>query len=162
MAAVFQGETKAMRKEDESIKSYLCRIKDMMNEAEDLATQIDSEHMAMLPSGIRYDLEKVQTSPQDRMPELAAEVADYQKELTERLIEIQREIKRADAMISRLKSSRQKIALRKYYLRSGKKTMQQVADEMHYSREQVKRFMNAGIKNLEKMTQNDPKCAYNL
>ena len=39
--------------------------------------------LSLLPSGIRYDLDKVQTSPTDRMLEMVAKLTDMQERETD-------------------------------------------------------------------------------
>ena len=50
----------------------------------DLESELEAYRQTMLLSGIRYDGDKVKTSPKDRMPEYAARVDSILKKIKER------------------------------------------------------------------------------
>lgn len=45
-----------------------------------ISSQIRNLEECLLPSGIRYDKDNVQTSPSDKLPEIAAEIVDLEDE----------------------------------------------------------------------------------
>ena len=55
--------------------------------------------LSLLPSGIRYDLDKVQTSPTDRMLEMVAKLTDMQERETDQKEALIADIELAERMV---------------------------------------------------------------
>ena len=60
-----------------TVKQFLYSVRDEQKEIEELTDRIYEMRMSLLPSGIRYDTDKVQTSPEDKLSECEAKIADY-------------------------------------------------------------------------------------
>ena len=60
------------------VLKFLKCIRSKRFELADLKEQRDEIYYSLMPSGIRYDLDKVQTSPTDRMPAVAGDLAEVQ------------------------------------------------------------------------------------
>jgi hypothetical protein len=135
-------------------QEFLQQIKREQIEIKSLQEQIDTAEASLLPKAIRYDLDKVQTSPEDPMYAVLAEVEEYKREM---MIRVQRLTARRNIalkLISRLKSTQQRQVLFLYYLDPGLLSMQQVADKMVYSEREAWRKHNAAMKRLANVSVN--------
>lgn len=110
----------------------------------------DAIRESLLLHGIRYDRDKVQTSASDQMAEIEAEISDIEDKIRELTLKKIEQIRNVDEAVESLEDDREKIAISLRFI-AGKK-IDDVAEEMNYSREQVYRFIRRGVKN---MTQND-------
>ena len=135
-------------------QEFLQQIKREQIEIKSLQEQIDTAEASLLPKAIRYDLDKVQTSPEDPMYAVLAEVEEYKREM---MIRVQRLTARRNIalkLISRLKSTQQRQVLFLYYLDPGLLSMQQVADKMVYSEREAWRKHNAAMHRLANVSVN--------
>ena len=87
--------------------------------------------LSLLPSGIRYDLDKVQTSPTDRMLEMVAKLTDMQERETDQKEALIADIELAERMVDAMPTSRYRTLLRLRYLYGAEPmSWQQVADAL--------------------------------
>ncbi len=123
-------------------KDFFRQIRKEQAEVEHLQSLIAKTRLSLLPKGIRYDTDRVQTSPGDPMTETAAIIADYKRQLNESLSKlIERKI-RAEQLIMSLDNTDERDILRLYYME-----MQETSDTkewLPYTWEQVaaEKFMN--------------------
>ena len=141
-----------------SIKDELFKIRNEQREIIELKERIDTEYNSLLPSGIRYDTDKVQTSPEDHMTKTMAEIDDHMRILSDRLSHLLTRKRRAEKIIGTLEDSRQRQALTLYFLTPGtekgrgyRMTMEEVADRMGYSHGAAYGFYAEGLRILEEM-----------
>ena len=94
----------------------------------------DDLRLSLLPSGIRYDLDKVQTSPSDRMLEIMSKVGDISDRSDAFKASLLADIDLAERMIDAMPTSRYRTLLRLRYL-YGTSPMdwQKVADALGVS-----------------------------
>ena len=59
---------------------YLGRVRNLTRKELKLRRHIEELRYSLLPSGIRYDKDKVQTSPIDQMLEVLSEIDRYERE----------------------------------------------------------------------------------
>lgn len=104
----------------------------------------------LLPSGITYDRDRVQTSPEDSMARIMAEV----DELDGQIDALQRsrafEILRISRVIDQMDDPREATVLDAYYL--GRRSMQEIAEHLHYSERHVYRLRGAGVAKMSQMS----------
>lgn len=136
------------------VKEYLRQIKREQIEICRLQEQIDTAEASLLPKAIRYDLDKVQTSPEDPLYAVLSEVEEYKKEMVKRTHRLILRRRKAIRMLDQLKDSRQRQVLFLYYLDPGLLTMDQVAEKMIYSEREAWRKHDAAISKLENMSGN--------
>lgn len=135
-------------------KEFLKKIKREQIEIVRLQEQIDTAEASLLPKAIRYDLDKVQTSPEDPMYAVLAEVEGYK---TEMLIRVKRLIEKrtvAIRMLDVLEDSRQRQVLFLYFLDPHLLTMEQVAERMIYSEREAWRIYGAALAKLKNVSVN--------
>ena len=103
----------------------------------------------LLPIGIVYDKDRVQTSPEDQMAETMAEVADLDQQIEILQRQRARQICRIGRAIDQLGDSRERAVLDAYY--TGQMSMTEIAEYMHYSRQHIYRLRGSGVENMRKM-----------
>lgn len=123
-------------------KDFFRQIRKEQAEVEHLQSLIAKTRMSLLPKGIRYDTDKVQTSPSDPMTETAAIIADYNRQLNESLAKLVERKIRAEQLIMSLDNTDERDILRLYYMET-----QEISDSSEralYSWEQVaaEKYMN--------------------
>lgn len=102
----------------------------------------------LLPGAIRYDLDKVQTSPEDQMSIIVAELNAVEKEIEEL------NQKRAEWVLIAMKliesldtaDEREKTVLSEFYI--SKVPMCCIMDDMHVSKSAAYRFRKSGMKKI--------------
>lgn len=138
-----------------SVKGELYRIRNVQKEINELKQRIDEEYYSLLPQAIRYDLDKVQTSPQDRMPDVMGQIDEHTRIMYDRLSHLLVRKQWAEHLINKLEDTRQRQVLDLYFLSVERMTMKKIADKMRYSEQQTFRYYSEGLKNLENMRANE-------
>ena len=133
-------------------KALLYDVRNEQREINIIKTLMWQAEMDILPSGIRYDKDSVQSSPEDHMLETVTryskDMDKYRKQLERHLRSIAPKRSRAIAMISKLDDSMQRQVLELFFLDSRRLTMQQVADIIHYSVQHTFRIYKEALRNL--------------
>lgn len=135
----------------EEIKQYFLQIRKEQYEIHHLKAMINNMELGLLPSGIRYDKDKVQTSPSDAMSSVIAKALDMQRELENSISNLQERQIKAEKMIQALDNSDEREVMRYYYmdLEDGKPlTWEQVGIRMNYYKRHVLRIHGRAIYNL--------------
>lgn len=131
-------------------KQYLFNIRNEWKEIGILQDRIAAMSESLLPAGIRYDKDKVQTSPSDPMAGRMVEIADCQAQLEERITGLLARHKQAQSLIDTLEDSRERQVLGLYFLGTPPRTMNETAHEIGYSQQHTYRLFESGISNLRK------------
>lgn len=113
------------------------------------AIKRDELETCLLPAGVRYDTVKVQTSPSDQLSEVAAEVLDLDKEITELQHLKARKIVEVSSAIEKLESDNEKMVLLSYYI--ARMPIKKVAGLICYSTRQTYHFKQQGVQHLAKI-----------
>lgn len=94
------------------------------------------------PAAIRYDKDKVQTSPDDNMSKIIAEVMELEEEMD--IIQKRRvqRIKEIIKVLNSIPSDEQRTALTMRFI--GRKSVEVIADKMGYAIPTIYKFMNQG------------------
>lgn len=132
------------------VKQYLFNIRNEYKEIGILQERVASLTMSLLPSGIRYDLDKVQTSPSDPMTERMIVIADYQSQLESQIDGLLVRHVQAQRLINTLEDSRERQVLGLYFLNMPPESMAKVAETIGYSQQHTYRLFERGIQNLRK------------
>ena len=134
-------------------KTLLYQVRNEQKEINIIRSLMWQAEMDLLPSGIRYDKDSVQSSPEDHMLETVSryskDMAKYRRQLERHLRAIAPKRSRAIALISRLDDPVQRQVLELFFLDARRLTMQQVADEMVYSVRQTYNIYQAALKRLQ-------------
>ena len=103
----------------------------------------------LLPAAITYDKDRVQTSPEDQMAEVMAEIADLDTQIEALHRDRARQIRRIGHALDLLEDSRERAILEAYY--TGQKSMNEIADYMHYSLQHTYALRQRGAENIRKI-----------
>lgn len=139
-----------------TVKQFLYSVRDEQKEIEELTDRIYEMRMSLLPSGIRYDTDKVQTSPEDKLSECEAKIADYSMLLGQKREALIQRRQQAQGMIDLLEDSRERQVLDIYFLSVKRLSMEDVSALIGYSRKQTYRIYKSALQNLI-VTLNDTK-----
>lgn len=102
----------------------------------------------LYPSGIRYDADPVQTSPEDSMAELVSQIDELERKIINLKKERARTITRIGEMIDLLPYEREKAILTAYYLDSV--PISKIAEDISYSVQRVYQLRRDAIFHLSK------------
>lgn len=132
--------------------AFLNSIRKIESEIMKKQLQHDELQTCLLPKAITYDGDRVQTSPEDKMLNIAARVLDIEKEI--------RDLKRRKAAlivevndaIARLDNDTEQVILLGFYV--GRLPAIKIADLVHYSVRGVYKIKHRAVIHLaEKCTQ---------
>lgn len=132
-----------MREKENELKEWFRQVRKERYEIEHLKELIKSAEMGLLPSGIRYDRDRVQTSPSDTMSTVLSKAMDMENELKKSLANLQERHIEVEKLIQTLKNSDEREVLRYYYLDTinGRPlTWEQVAIRVNFQVRQVHRI----------------------
>lgn len=125
---------------------YMRQVRQIELKIRRLTLQIEELESCLLPQGIRYDRDKVQTSPEDTLSRITGKIMELEKERTQLsrerallLLEIQ------DAL-DQLESEPERIVLEAYYL--SRMSMREISEMIGYSIRQAYRLRTAGLQKL--------------
>ena len=136
---------------ENELKEWFKQVRREQYEIEHLKELIKSAEFGLLPSGIRYDRDKVQTSPDDTMSKVLAKAVDMQRELENSIAVLQGRRIETEKLIQSLGNSNEREVLRYYYLdteRGKPLTWAQVACKMSFDERWVRRIHNRAIGHL--------------
>ena len=130
-------------------KALLYDVRDEQGEINIIRQQIAQAELALLPSGIRYDRDKGQASPDDSMLKLAVKLDRYEAELRKHQAALLTKRTKAFRMVSRLADSTQRQVLELYFLGEQRLRMREVAQIIGYSEQSTYRIYKDALRNLE-------------
>lgn len=107
-----------------------------------LKAKHDELESCLLPAAIRYDKDKVQTSPEDPMGKIVAEIVELEKEMKLLQVKKSERITEIDREISRLASDEQRTALTMRYI--NRVPVTEIAEAMGYAEPTIYKLMNQG------------------
>lgn len=120
----------------------------------DLESEMEAYRQTMGLSGIRYDQDKVQASPKDRMPDYAARVEGLLKNIKRKQQEYLKAHDKVKRMANKLDGVEKSIIIQRYL--EGKR-YEDIADSFPMSESQMYRYRREAIEKLEKMIVNESK-----
>ena len=127
----------------DDVLTFLKGIRKKRRELRIIQDRIGQLRMSLYPSGIRYDIDRVQTSPTDRMVEVAAQLDEIERKEREHVRQILSDNDKAETLVSLMPTSeyRQLIYLR-YLASDESSSWESVANAMHYSSDHVRGRMH--------------------
>lgn len=124
-------------------KEFLRSIRREQIEIAHLKQMIREEEEELYPHGIRYDLDKVQVSPDEKFSKLCAKIAEYQMELGESIAILTTKKLQAERLIRNLENENEREVMRWYYLSTDNGDLlswRGVAIRMNYNERHIKRL----------------------
>lgn len=104
----------------------------------------------LLSPGIAYDGDRVQASPEDSMARIMAEVDELDRQIDTLRRSMATEILRISRVVDQMDDPREATVLDAYYL--GRRSMQEIADHLHYSTRHVYRLRDDGVAKMSQMS----------
>lgn len=132
-----------------TIKEFLYQVRHEQREIENLQDRIEQIRTSLLPAGIAYDKDRVQSSPSDSMPDRIASCVDLERTLTENIARLVTRHKAAYNVIGVLEDSNERQVLQMYFLELGRITMEDVASRMDYSVDSCWKFYYRAFDHLD-------------
>ena len=132
--------------------NFLTSVRRLEINIQKMIIRHDELQTCLLPGAIRYDGDRVQTSPDDKMSKIAAEVVDLEAEIRATKIQKAEQIRKIEAAISTLEDEDEQMVLLAFYGR--RIPMARVAELIHQSPRSAYYIRRRGVKHLaEKFSQ---------
>lgn len=132
-------------------KAFYGRIKAIDAVIEAKAMAANALRLSLLPSGLRYDSDKVQTSPSDQLLSGYVRISDklerLEAEMRQLMIERADAVAAIDAALERLEDKRESLAIMAYYVKREK--VKDIARRMSYSEDMIYLLIRRGIENTQ-------------
>lgn len=124
------------------MQKFFKRIRNERSDVETLQMRIKELQLSLLPSGIRYDTDKVQTSPSDKMIEVAAKVDALERQMQKKLTALNADMIKAIAIVQSMPTPEYRQLLTLRYLTGSRTSWKQISEIMGYSEQHVKQYMH--------------------
>ena len=125
---------------------YMMRPRRLELRIRRICLQIEELESCLLPQGIRYDKDKVQTSSEDQLSKVAARILELEKVRDQMIHERALLILEVQDNIDTLDSEPERLVLEAYFL--SRMSMVSIAEMMHYS---LRQTFNIRTKALQKI-----------
>ena len=109
-------------------------------------TQRDELRACLLPGAVRYDRDKVQSTPTDKMSDVMARVDELDREIEQLRREKATLVIEISAAIEKLEDDNEKTVLTEFYI--ARAPMTQAADAINYSVRRAYDFRKRGVIHL--------------
>ena len=114
-----------------------------------LKAKHDELETCLLPAAIRYDKDKVQSSPDDAISKIVVEIADLEHKMAEIQYAKSVRIEEIAKKINTLESDEERTALTMRYI--NRVPVSEIADAMGYSIKRIYQFMDQGGAQISKI-----------
>lgn len=131
------------------VYDYLFRPQQIEKEIKALEGRRETYLTMLLPQGIRYDKERVDTSLSDSMAAVMAKVDDINSQIINLRLERNALLEGICRNIDKVKDAEERIMLEKYYIH--RKTVEQIAFELPCSRRTAFELKKRAIDSLSKI-----------
>lgn len=106
----------------------------------------------LLPAAIRYDKDKVQTSPEDTISKIVAEINSLEIKMNQVQMKKAEQIEKIDKVVNSLDSDEERTALSMRYI--NRIPVTEIAEQMGYAEPTIYKFMNQGAEKMLKSIRN--------
>lgn len=134
------------------IKQLLTKPNRLQSEIVKLIERVDALKASLLPMGIRYDTDRVQTSPDDRTAAVMAEIDRLEREIRKKYLEKAETIAQIGKLIDTLDDEREAQILNAYYLAGM--PIREIAQEMYYCENYIYDLKRRGEMKLSEESEN--------
>ena len=128
--------------------NYLLQVRILDGKIQNCILQRETLRSCLLPSGIRYDTDKVVVSPADQMSEIEAQVMDLEQKIQHLEAKKKIAIVSITKAIYKLANENEQTVLMEYYI--GKKSVEQIAEEKDISIRGTYYIKRKAISNISK------------
>lgn len=131
-------------------KDYLKSIRKEQKEIKNLQEQKEAIYFSLLPSGIRYDKDRIQVSPEDMLPDKVIKMSELTKEINSYIEHLEKNKAKALRLIRKIEDSNHRQVLVLYYLtlntNGSPMSWIDVAELMGYSEDWIKHMHGDALK----------------
>lgn len=120
------------------VLTFLKRVRAEREDAEPIQMRIEELRATLLPAGIRYDRDKVQFSPADRMPEVMGEIDELIRENQRQLERLAEDIATAHRLVSQMPTPEYQRLITLRYLTGRRTSWKEIAEMMDYDETYVR------------------------
>lgn len=113
-----------------------------------LKAKHDELESCLLPAAIRYDRDKVQTSPEDPMSKIVSEVHELEIEMAQVQLAKFKRIKEIDKAIHSVQAEEERTALTMRFI--NRISVSDIAEQMGYSEKRIYQFLDQGATQIHK------------
>lgn len=131
--------------------SILIAPSELQDEIESIESKIKAYRDKMLPSAIRYDSDKVKSSPKDIMPEYVAKIEGLSNLKEKKIIEQFKALNRVEALAEHLTGTEKRIIIMRYM---ENREYEEIAEILYMSERQMFNYRKSAIEKLEKISVN--------
>lgn len=107
-----------------------------------LKAKHDELESCLLPVGIRYDKDRVQTSPEDTISKIVSEISELEKKMNAVQVAKRERIEEIDIVLHELPSDEARTALTMRFI--NRIPVTEIASQMGYAEPTIYKFMNQG------------------
>ena len=132
---------------------FLGQVRGFDNKIKRLERTIESLRYNLTPGAIRYDKDRVDTSPQDQMTELFAKIDQYERELKIEYAKRAEVVLKVDDALNRMDDTKERIVLKEYYI--GKINLRDIADGLGITVRHCIRLKNNGVSMFAEVMSHD-------
>lgn len=134
---------------------FLGQVRGYDNKIKRLERTIESLRYNLMPGAIRYDKDRVDSSPQDNMSELFGKIDAYERELEEEYHKKAAAVLLVDDALNKMDDTKERIVLKEYYI--GKISIQDIADGLGITVRHCFRLRNNGVSIFAEVMNHDAK-----
>lgn len=117
-----------------------------------LKAKHDELESCLLPAGIRYDKDRVQSSPEDQISRIVARINELEHKMNAVQLAKSKRIEEIDKAISAIKSEEERTALTMRFI--NRLPVSYIAEQMGYAEPTIYKFMNQGGEQIAKSIRN--------
>lgn len=125
---------------------YLMQIRKKENAIRRMTLRCEELRSCLLPGAIRYDKDRVQTSPQDKVSEIIAKVDELERMIEDLRTEKAMLVIEIGDKVELLTDDNEKTVLAEFYI--GRVPMAKVAADINYSIQHAYRLRKRGVQHL--------------
>lgn len=125
---------------------YMMQVRRIELRIRRISLQIEELESCLLPQGIRYDRDKVQTSPEDVLSKIAGKISDLEKLRTELARERALLLLEMQDMVDRIENELERFVLEAYYL--SRLSMREIAEMIPCSIQHAYRLRKRGLQRI--------------
>ena len=122
-------------------------VQDTECEIRILDSKIQELETNLMPNGIRYDLDKIQSSPSDQMSKIMSTIVDLKKEREKLVDKLAESVISVSMLIDQLDNPMERVVMTYRWVQSMK--IEDIAEKMDKSVRWVNYLQASGIKKLE-------------
>lgn len=149
-AAAFSGAAQAERRHRQHLLElgleYLSRPRRLENAIRRKEAQLQELRACLLPGVIRYDADRVQQTPEDKLAEIMARVDELEREIRQHREDKAAAIVGIGRSIEQLDNDLERTVLAAYYIE--RRPIHSIAEELRYSSSRTYALRQCGVQHL--------------